>query len=401
MGIRCPSCGHDNPDYAFYCGVCSAGLKPQTSGQVHERRMAVSSDAPPARGTSYDDALRKWQKRSWPLLFMSAALMGFMVAISLLFSDRDWVLLGIWLLLAFAYGIEAVRIYRIAHSEERMAHIRLPNWTGMVRSEASGIPVMPLIVIAIIAVFLGVFALAFPGLMDDYGLTLVVFFSGISLLVYGALLTTWTIAIEEGGIVLGPKWSVRAFVPIEELQSISIEKNVLTIDLTDKARRNSGLMMRRKRYLLRGVPVEFRQEVERSSTGVPAHVEPPSQASLEVEHFAGLVNTKADRSNLFIAGLFLILAGAATYVLAAFLFYLENIFGLRTGGAMSCCGSLEMLFGTVAILGGILTIKKSKYSTSMIAGIVATISIGFSGISLGLGLAALYLIHKHRDDFES
>jgi hypothetical protein len=44
MATKCPNCGAENPDYAFYCGKCSATMK---EAEQETQAMEPSSEAVP------------------------------------------------------------------------------------------------------------------------------------------------------------------------------------------------------------------------------------------------------------------------------------------------------------------------------------------------------------------
>jgi hypothetical protein len=72
---------------------------------------------------------------------------------------------------------------------------------------------------------------------------------------------------------------------------------------------------------------------------------------------------------------------------------------LGLGAAVVICAIIPLIFGLLAILGGIMAIQRRSWGLALTGAIFCMVSIGFYGLSFILGLIALILIAISKDDF--
>ncbi|UCE80857.1 MAG: zinc ribbon domain-containing protein [Methanobacteriota archaeon] len=118
---------------------------------------------------------------------------------------------------------------------------------------------------------------------------------------------------------------------------------------------------------------------------------------------------RRQESSLPIAGILLILAGLFAFIQAMiflereipspYLLY-EIDYWWWTESNLLVCGYLDILLGAIITLGGVLTVRRANYSFSMIAAILAILSVG-GGMSIVYGTLALLIVYRSRGDFEN
>lgn len=69
------------------------------------------------------------------------------------------------------------------------------------------------------------------------------------------------------------------------------------------------------------------------------------------------------------------------------------------GAAVAVCGSIPLIFGIIAVLGGIMALQRRSWGLALTGAILCMISIGFYGLSFILGLIAIILIAISREEF--
>ena len=105
------------------------------------------------------------------------------------------------------------------------------------------------------------------------------------------------------------------------------------------------------------------------------------------------------------AGGFLILVGGVVSMLNGFLIlnassYVPQIYGLGAFSLTPLCGTLMLLLGLGAMMGGMLGVFRRQWSVVLAASVLCVISVGWSFISMMLGFIGLLLVAISKDDFD-
>jgi hypothetical protein len=106
----------------------------------------------------------------------------------------------------------------------------------------------------------------------------------------------------------------------------------------------------------------------------------------------------------FAGGLFILLGGIISMLNGLLILnassYLGQIYGLGAFSLTPLCGTLMLLFGLVAVMGGVLGVFRRQWEIVMAASILCVISVGWSFISMALGFIGLLLVAISKDDFD-
>jgi ribosomal protein L40E len=109
------------------------------------------------------------------------------------------------------------------------------------------------------------------------------------------------------------------------------------------------------------------------------------------------------RGKPFWAGLILIIAGITEIGNGIASFYREipNDIGIDVSKYVACCATLVIIFGTAAILGGLVSVYRKNFYLALIASILGILGAGWMFTGSIMSLIAMILIALSRDDFES
>jgi hypothetical protein len=101
-----------------------------------------------------------------------------------------------------------------------------------------------------------------------------------------------------------------------------------------------------------------------------------------------------------IAGILMILTGVLAIGQGAFYLFVGSIASTMEvpGGAITCCGMLDVLFGLAALFGGYCSIQRSKWIFAILGAVLAMLSFAFA-FGFVLGLIALILVGISKDEF--
>lgn len=105
------------------------------------------------------------------------------------------------------------------------------------------------------------------------------------------------------------------------------------------------------------------------------------------------------------AGGALILAGGVLSMVNGFLIlnassYISEIIGLGAFSLTPLCGTLMLLFGLGALVGGILGVFRKAWAVVMATSVLCVVSVGWSFLSLVLGFIGLILVAISKEDFD-
>jgi hypothetical protein len=106
----------------------------------------------------------------------------------------------------------------------------------------------------------------------------------------------------------------------------------------------------------------------------------------------------------FVGGL-LILLGGIVSMLNGFLIlnassFVPQIIGLGAFSLTPLCGTLMLMLGLGAVMGGMLGVFRRQWAVVMAASVLCVISVGWSFISMVLGFIGLLLVAMSKDDFD-
>ncbi len=104
-----------------------------------------------------------------------------------------------------------------------------------------------------------------------------------------------------------------------------------------------------------------------------------------------------------IGGIFVILSGVVAFYSAYQLFQAESVIEVELGyelSSISCCGGLEIVFGAIAIIGGLLATMQRKFAFALIGSAIGILSLGPYLIGSGLAFIGLLFIVLNKKEFE-
>jgi hypothetical protein len=80
---------------------------------------------------------------------------------------------------------------------------------------------------------------------------------------------------------------------------------------------------------------------------------------------------------------------------------LEGFGTIDLAGYVMCCGTLVLIFGAAALVGGYFTLVQERWTIALLGAILGMLSVGPYALGFLLGLIALILIAAGRDEFIS
>jgi len=392
MAMRCPSCGAENPDYVTYCGSCASALH-----DVPTEKSGASQQNAISKGglDSAAEHKAKVQQSMRRVALIFGALAVLLTAESILdwkFDSSDYVNLCLAGLLA----VVVVWSYWVSTNDEALAFIRFGGWIGNVSAEVAGFSLNQMLLFLTAVIIGGILGLlgilSLSASETTIALAIVIAMAGLffSVTFYGSKVT-----LEDTGICIGLMNRNRLFIPFDRVSSIMLKKNVLTVSLT----KAPLLSYRTHKFLLLGNIETMRNELDRvAPSGTPTHILASPQQKRTGPVKSEIVFVGTGGSNLTLAGILLIAAGFFAFLTAAIFFVWDSHYSSPGGSPFFCCGSLEIAFGAIAILGGLLSLRRVKYNLAMTAAVLAIISGGM-GISFVLGIVAAVMIRRSREDF--
>lgn len=114
---------------------------------------------------------------------------------------------------------------------------------------------------------------------------------------------------------------------------------------------------------------------------------------------------EAPKGPISLAGGALILFGGIMSMVNGFLIlnassYVPQIYGLGEFSLTPVCGTLMLMLGLGALIGGVLGVFRRKWSIVMAASVLCLISVGWMFLSMVLGFIGLILVSISKDDFD-
>ena len=138
----------------------------------------------------------------------------------------------------------------------------------------------------------------------------------------------------------------------------------------------------------------------------PVFHAPPARGPSEPEVLPWSVHEdKAPKTPISFAGGALILAGGLISMVNGFLIlnassYVPEIYGLGAFSLSPLCGTMMLLFGLVAMLGGLMGVFRRAWGVVLAASVLCVVSVGWSFLSLVLGFIGLILVSISKEDFD-
>ncbi|MBM4248703.1 MAG: zinc ribbon domain-containing protein [Euryarchaeota archaeon] len=119
----------------------------------------------------------------------------------------------------------------------------------------------------------------------------------------------------------------------------------------------------------------------------------------------GVHEDEAPKTPVSFAGGLLILLGGILSMVTGFLVLnapgrVPELYGLGAFSLTPLCGTLMLLFGLGAMLGGILGVFRKQRTIVMASAVLSIVSAGWSFLSMVLGFIGLILVAISKDDFD-
>jgi hypothetical protein len=114
---------------------------------------------------------------------------------------------------------------------------------------------------------------------------------------------------------------------------------------------------------------------------------------------------EAPKTPMSFAGGFLILLGGVISMLNGFLIlnassHVPQIYGLGAFSLTPLCGTLMLMLGLGAVMGGMLGVFRRQWGFVLAASVLCVVSIGWTFLSMVLGFLGLLLVSISKDDFD-
>jgi hypothetical protein len=114
---------------------------------------------------------------------------------------------------------------------------------------------------------------------------------------------------------------------------------------------------------------------------------------------------KSPKTPVSFAGGAMILVGGIMSMVNGFLIlnassHVPEIIGLGAFSLTPLCGTLMLLFGLGALVGGILGVFRKAWAMVMATSVLCVVSVGWSFLSMVLGFIGLILVSISKDDFD-
>ena len=107
-----------------------------------------------------------------------------------------------------------------------------------------------------------------------------------------------------------------------------------------------------------------------------------------------------------LAGVFLIIAALMAFYTGGVLVASESMFegipmvGDTMSDMLTICGAIFIIFGLLALLGGVFSIMRKKWGIALLGAIIGLFTLGTFGLGSLLSLIALILIAISKSEFE-
>ena len=111
--------------------------------------------------------------------------------------------------------------------------------------------------------------------------------------------------------------------------------------------------------------------------------------------------TKPQTMKPMIAGILLVLAGIMAIAAWAIVFTSPEAFFLAAflPGLVIVCGAIAFILSILALLGGVMALRRRMWGLALVGSILGLFSIGFFGLSSLLSLIALIVLVMSKDEF--
>ena len=146
-------------------------------------------------------------------------------------------------------------------------------------------------------------------------------------------------------------------------------------------------------------PVDY----QRPQFGAPPALG-PSRANPEFGYSTG-VDTVQKTTTSLAGGILVLAGGILSCLLGVVNLLFANAFAqvglpLNLSALVGYCGVVEIIFGSVAVIGGVFGVMRKKYSLAMVGAVFCILSVGYVYISVILGILGLLMLMLARHDFE-
>jgi hypothetical protein len=158
--------------------------------------------------------------------------------------------------------------------------------------------------------------------------------------------------------------------------------------------------------LLEATPEDAAPKADSAVFEQPVFRAPVARVQMDAEVLPWSVHEdEAPKTAISFAGGALILVGGAIAMVNGFLIlnassYVPRIIGLGAFSLTPLCGTLMLLFGLGAMLGGVLGVFRRQWGFVMATSILCVISVGWSFLSLVMGFVGLILVSISKEDFD-
>lgn len=422
MASKCPNCGAENPEHAFYCGSCAASLREEPTVEEPTPEMVSQLST-----LTQSAVIRGEVFKLYRMLLVSSGLMVLVTAPFFFEEDKAAFPSRLFFMFFLMLFIIEVLYIRKAVSDKYLRFVRHRDFVGKLLAETEGYDTV-LLVQGLVAVLV---TLAFVTSVGVDQANLVALISYVALpvifaILFGGLILRSRVTIESAGICTGfPNGPMRPFIPFESIVHIAVSNHMLAVKLDEK----SPLSIRTRRIIVRGdvalLASVLKRELPASKLSIEGSIDTISvKTSYQTCHECGeeyavsekacpKCGTEIPRTGYLYVGGGLsqhpIYAGIALIVSAFFLAFTGFLFLVMedafvdvygsSPGLFGFCGSIEWLLALIALIGGLSSLARKHYGIARAGAAASIIGIGGLG-SLILGFAALFWLKKSEDEFE-
>ncbi|MFH1579895.1 MAG: zinc-ribbon domain-containing protein [Thermoplasmatota archaeon] len=422
MASKCPNCGAENPENAYYCGWCAASLREEPPVEEPTQEM-ISQVAALTQTAVVRSAVLKVHRTT----LIWSGLMALLTAPSLFDEDKDVYVLKASFFLFLSLFFIGLYYLRTGVADKYLRFIRHRDFVGKLLAETKGYnAVLAPQGLAAVLVTLAFEMMLGVDWSDPVSLVLYAALPVIFAALFGAIILRSRITIEPAGICTGnPNGPMRPFIPFESIEHIAVSNRMLTVRLN----RQSPWNIFTRRLIVRGdvAPLAsvLKRELPPSKLSIEGSIDTisvttPTQTCpqcgeeyLVSENACPKCGTEIPSTGyLYVSGNLSqrpIYAGIALIVAAFFLALTGFIFIVMedaivdvygsSPGIFGFCGSIEWLLAVIALFGGLSAMARRHYGMARAGAAAAIIGIG-GLVSLVLGFAALFWLKKSSDEFE-
>ncbi len=401
--MRCANCGAENRDGTIYCGSCATQLVEFESQLPGTGKDAV--DIGDATHAQHDAELRRsFRNRGLKIILLDGLLAVLASQPAIQAMSRHDPIAWLFLLIPVTVITSGAYFVYVSYRTIARSFFRLRGYEGEVLAEASANGVAAVAVVAGVATFvaaLALYLLGTPG-TDSPDLVIVLLASLLIAAVLGVSIarTKAAVTIERGGILYGSRQApYRSFIPMDRITSMKVAGSWLRVSLAG----DSVYSLGPRRFFLMGDTDRFVSVVERLAPAgemLPPQVVTPGQYAQPVQ----LLRSRTDSTHQMVARTLAGAGGVAAMTGAVFLIMADGITKQFGPGSVPdiipCCGTLEFVFAAIILLGAFFAFRKKRADLVSAASWVSILSLGGVIFGPALGILALVLLKRGRDEFE-